>query len=315
MVAAGLTISSIVASDDEPQPTPRVQTSTTKAPDPALIKLDEELSGAVNLAVAFAGSIQVLDRELRAGTLEGAELARRAIAFEDQVTQTLATVAELKVPTGAEHVKVHATEAMRLYQISTRLLQGADGVADTSRSGLAVRVKLLADRVFDRARIALDIATSGAPSASGQRVLSSPAIPDFAAEAPDTGPGPGVAPASERPLGEAAWRAEVRRQAVAVAGIIDSIDWASPSTDDAEAARQQTALVRSTDALAVRLPGLTLTEAARTLRLATAVIEQALAAQRLGATEPAGALLDAGRRIWAIAADDADTAPTLGSKR
>ncbi|MGC1513497.1 MAG: hypothetical protein WA797_11345, partial [Acidimicrobiales bacterium] len=127
--------------------------------------------------------------------------------------------------------------------------------------------------------------------------------------------GPGVAPASERPLGEAAWRAEVRRRAVAVAGIIDSIDWTSPSTDDAEAARQQTALVRSTDALAVSLPGLTLTEAARTLRLATAVIEQALAAQRLGATEPAGALLDAGRRIWAINADDARIAPTLGSKR
>ncbi len=314
-VAAGLTISSIVASDDEPQPTPRVQTSTTKAPDPALIKLDEELSGAVNLSVAFAGSVQVLDRELRAGTLEGAELARRAVAFEDQVTQTLATVAELKVPPGAEQVKVYATEAMRLYQISTRLLQGADGVADTGRSGLAVRVKLLADRVFDRARIALDIATNGAPSASGQRVLTSPAIPDFAAEAPDTGPGPGVAPASERPLGEAAWRAEVRRRAVAVAGIIDSIDWTSPSTDDAEAARQQTALVRSTDALAVSLPGLTLTEAARTLRLATAVIEQALAARRLGAIEPAETLLDAGRRIWAIAADDAETDPTLGTKR
>lgn len=312
-LAAALTIRSMVASDDPtPLPTP-AQTTTTKVPDPALHKLDEELSGAVNLSVAFAGSVQVLDRELRAGTLPGDELARRAVAFEDQVTQSLTTVSELKVPEGAQAVKVYAIEAMRLYQISTLLLQGEGGVVDTRHSGLAVRVKLLADRVFDRARIALDVETNGAPSASGQRVLTSPAIPDFAAEAPDTGSGPGVAPAPERPLGAAAWRSEVRRQALAVGRILDAIDWPSVPSDDAEAFEQQMAITRSTDALAIVLPDLSLTEAGRTLRLATAVLEQAVASRRIGAIQSAAALLDAGRRIWAVGAEDAEASPTLGT--
>lgn len=312
-LAAALAIRSMVGSDDPKPPTPPIQTSTTRVPDPALLKLDEELTGAVNLSVAFAGSVQVLDRELRAGTLQGDELARRAVAFEDQVTQSLATVSALKVPAEAETVKVRAVEAMRLYQISTRLLQGEAGVVDTEHSGLAVRVKLLADRVFDRARIALDVATNGEPSASGQRVLAGPAIPDFAAEAPDTGSGPGVAPAPERPLETTAWQSEVRRQALAVGEILDAIDWASVPGDDAEAFEQQVAITRSTDALAVVLPDLLLTEAGRTLRLATAVLEQAAASRRIGALQPAAALLDAGRRIWAIAAEDAGTSPTLGA--
>lgn len=307
VLAAGLAVSSITSSDSPPENPTNPTTATTHAPDPVLIRLDEALSGAVNLSVAFAGSVQVLDRELRVGTIDGAELAGRAVAFEEQVTQSLTTVNELEVPTSAKMVKLYATEAMTLYQISTRLLQGENGVVTPAFSGISVRTKLLADRVFDRARVALDVATYGAPSSTGQRVLTSPAIPDFSAEAPDTGTNPTIAPATERLLSVEAWNKAVDTQSVAIKKIIKTIDWSSPMSVNEKADEYQTALANSTDALAISLPELSLTESARTLRLATALIEQAVTTRRIGATTSSKALLASGQRLWAIAADDAKT--------
>ncbi len=300
-LAGGLAINSFISSDEASNDPRPQQTTTTRAPNPALIKLDEELSGAVNLSVAFAGSVQILDRDLRAGTIDGRDLAGRAVAFEDQVTQSLTTVSQLTFPPGAEIVRTYATQAMELYQISTRLLQGENGVVTPSYSGLSVRTKLLADRVFDRARLALDLLNYGVPSSVGNRLLEASIIPDFSSDAPDTGINPSASPAPERAMSKSAWLKEVERQAGIITKVIDSIDLQSPADDS----KNQLVLTESSNALAISLEPLSLTESARALRLATIIIQQALTAKQIGSLSNSEALLALGQRLWASGAKEA----------
>lgn len=313
LVVAAIAIVSAVRSPDPSNRSATPVTSTTKVPDPALIKLDQDLTNAVNLSVAFAGSVQVLDRELRAGSLPGSELSRRATAFEDQVTQTKSTVEQLVVPEQAQLVKEYAVESMQLYLISTRLLKGVSGAADTGRSGLAVRVKLIADRVFDRARVELDVLTNGELSSSGQRALISPPIPDFAVEAPGTGANPGVAPAKEKSLSIDEWRKRLLTQRRELASVIDGVDWTSSTDSDASSAELQASLSKHTDALAIRVNELTLTESGRAMRLASAVFELAAVSRSLAASEQTIALVETGQRIWALAAKNSGVPSAMGS--
>lgn len=148
----------------------------------------------INDTLGFATAIQALHADVVAGRVDGPAVRERGGGFVAQVTRTVEALDALPAPEVVAPSPAIARLAVRGYLLGARTVaEVPDGaVADAVSS--ALRLKLLSDSTFDRARILLSLQAGGL-SDRDQTILAAP-VPDFAAAgveppaAPDPAPGP-----------------------------------------------------------------------------------------------------------------------------
>lgn len=256
----------------------------TPATDPkrAIKAYQESLRDAVQPSLALAGGIGILLEQARSGAVDAGEVARRGTAYEQQAQQAEALASAIEPPTQLDASHTYALGALRLYAAAAHALALAGQVGPTPpRLGLVLRIKLLADRVFDRARARLQIASSGEG-----RAIVPPAVPDFAADGVGPPDWPRPSPEAARPLEP--WQADVTRKGALMVGGA----FATPSSSaDFVVAANDLAATFADDGL---------TEAARGLQLALLIRAEAVEASTLipAGAEPGETLA---RRLEALA--------------
>lgn len=163
-------------------------TTRPSADAAAVANLEAKLREAVTPALAFAGGVHQVIAEAKGGALAPAEVARRAGSFAQGIVEARAKVAPLTEVRSAEHCITLALNALDLYRISAELL-GIAGTADNDGALLqqAGRLELLADRIFDRARAAVELDLRG-DKAVINRLMLPPVIPDFVVNSLEQGP-------------------------------------------------------------------------------------------------------------------------------
>ncbi len=267
-------------------------TATTPPPSSPLAIYERTLRMEVAAYVGYGQHVESLMRRPADERLDSELLASEAAPFVEIISDTMRIVEKLAAPEQAKQARAYALQSGAVLQSSLTALR------DTSldprvRLAMTARLKLLADRIFDRVRVSLDRAAQPDLENAAVRLRVQNAAPDYEADgiAPFIGGMVMPAPPSEAEVDEQRWRDVVSAQATIIADAL--------SADAPDAA----VLARSAELLALRLVDESRTEAGRVFRLAALVgVESALARQQ-GATSLADDLARQSRDLWGAATD------------
>lgn len=274
-----------------PGSTTMAETSTSIDPAAAQAALAYQKAVRERVAdvVGFATNVESIHRDLKAGTTDVATVRTRGAGFVTSSSRVVDDIVALGRPEGVTVPADYATVSVRLYREGAEVLAALPDARSTEAAALAVRVKLLADRIFDRSRVLVDITINGQPSETAQRLIVPSPVPEFDRAGVD--PGYSGVRAPEKAVSVGVWRGRARE----VVPVMDSL--VGPVEPSAEGRLRGAA-----DSLAGTLGGLAVDEAAGAARLALLVGAEAAAAAGLGLADASSGLAELATSLWNAAA-------------
>lgn len=250
----------------------------------------------INDSLGFATGIQALHADVVAGRVDGAAVRQRGAGFVTQVSRTLEAVDALPAPEAVAPSPAIARLSVRGYHLGARTVAEAPDGAVADAVSSALRLKLLSDSTFDRARILLGLHAGGL-SDRDQTILAAP-VPDFAAAGvvPPVVPDPAAGP-------------RTYEQARAAAGAAADDITAIISSGDRGAAAE-----RSLRTLAATLefdvgPGGPSQQNLTALQLATLIAAESAALSRIGLAAISAETVTLARDLWNAVAPLLEVAP------
>lgn len=298
LLTPGVAVACSDDGDPPPAPTPTTATTTTTV-DPATAEAagayQAGLRERVSDALGFATTVQTIHADLVAGRVTPTDARARGAEHVVQVTRTVEAVATLEAPPELEPAPALARVAARGYLQAARLVAEAPDARANEAVASALRTKLLADSVFDRARLILQT-LAGALSDRDRTLLTGPGTPDFVAA--------GVAPSH---VAEPVARPRTYEQAVVAARQAAPSFAALVAGGAGEAERPLRAVAAALEADTG--PGGTDEQLLTALQLAALVGAEAVVARSLGVTGIADELASIAREIWDAAGPRIDVDP------
>lgn len=273
--------------------------TTTSPQETPLTTYERTLRMEVAAYVGYGQHVESLIRRPVGERSDSATIATDATPFVAIIDNTNAIVKRLVAPAAARQARSYALQSGEVLRASVSALRDTS-VDPLVRVAMAARLKLLADRIFDRVRVSLDRAAQPNAEDVAARLRVQPVAPSYDADgiAPQFD---GIAmqmPAVEVEVEESAWRSVVSTQAAVLTKVLGA-----PVPDPLT-------MAEVVDRLALRLADEGLTEAGRVFRLAALVgIESAIARQQ-GSITLADALGKQCRHLWRTGAEGADV-PTI----
>ncbi len=206
-LSAGLLAGCSGGGDDHPSG--GAATSTTAAGAPratpeeiakAATSYEAELRSRVNDALGFATTVQNLAHDVASGATDAAGARQKGADYVTQVQRVVDAVDSLDGPAAIAPAPAIARMAAHTYGLSAAVVAATPDGAAAAAVGSALRLKLLADSAFDRARLLLRL-DAGALTDRDQTLAAQP-LPDFAAAgvspSSDATPPTSVAPRTSR---------------------------------------------------------------------------------------------------------------------
>ena len=284
------------ATDDATDDASPITTSPQESP---LTTYERTLRMEVAAYVGYGQHVESLIRRPVGERSDSATIASDATPFVAIIDNTNAIVKRLVAPTAARQARSYVLQSGEVLRASVSALRDTS-VDPLVRVAMAARLKLLADRIFDRVRVSLDRAAQPNAEDVAARLRVQPVAPAYDADsiAPQFD---GIAmqmPAVEVEVEESAWRSAVSTQAAVMTKALGA-----PVPDPLT-------MAEVADRLALRLPDEGLTEAGRVIRLATLVGLESAVARRQGSIALADTLGKESRDLWRAGAEGADV-PTI----
>lgn len=163
------------------------------------------LQSAVVGAEGFADGVRGIEERALNGDLTEAVATEQGRAYQEAAARAAASVQRLHPPPSAVLSASYSIIAMQLYDAAASALASVTGDTQVKQAALdSLRLKELADRVFDRGQAALSTAEGAVPG-TGVEVLVLP-VPDFRGEAIGPPGWPGVAAEAPGRAGCRGWR-------------------------------------------------------------------------------------------------------------
>lgn len=295
IVGLAMVINGTQTADDAPSSTAKMTTTTREVVNSPLAEYERTLRMEVAAYVGYGQHVEELMRRPTQERSDSDQLVAESAPFVEIMDKASLVVEKLAAPQPARQAREYALQSGAVLRSSLNALR--DGLIDPEfRVQMSARLKLIADRVFDRARVSLERAARPDSHDAAERLRVQSTAPDYSADAiaPIIDGASMPAPSSERPIELDAWRRTVSEQARVITGAL------SPTAPDAAA------MARSIDVLALHLADESVTEVGRAFRLAALVgLESALARER-GALTLADALAAQCRELWRVGAMGVD---------
>lgn len=290
-VVLALFVNGGFTSDDTSGSSPRMTTTTLGVVNSPLAEYERTLRMEVAAYVGYGQHVEGLIRRPPQERSDSDQLVAESAPFVDIMDKTSHIVEKLAAPQPAGQARAYALQSGEVLRSSLNALR--ERVMEPEvRVQMTARLKLIADRVFDRARVSLERASRPDTQDAAARLRVQPTAPDYRADAiaPIVDGAPMRSPAPERATGTDAWRKTVSEQADIISRAL------SPTAPDAEA------IARSVDVLALRLADESMTEVGRAFRLAALVGLESTLARKQGAITLADALAEQSRDLWRVGA-------------
>lgn len=272
---------------------------TTLAQESPLATYERTLRMVVASYVGYGQHVEGLIRLPVGDRPDSATIASDATPFVAIIDKTNGIVRSLVAPRAARQAATYALQSGAVLHSSVSALRDTS-VDPRIRIPMAARLKLLADRIFDRARVSLERAAQPNGKDVAARLRVQPVAPAYDADgiAPLLDGVSTQLPAIEVEVDESTWRRVVSTQAAVMIKAL-----AAPVPDPLT-------MAQAADLLALRLSDEKLTEAARVFRLAALVGLESAVSMQQGSARLADVLGTQSRDLWRAGAEGLDV-PTI----